>query len=216
MANIGFDHYNKWILHDETDTTITVQEVYNAAQDEMDFPHISMTTDIILDATGKDPLGAGEFTGITMVLRNGWTFKSRTAPISDTTIKLSGGNTIAESGNPRFTHTDMIHYEFAQSTSPALIVTAGVITPTQQQIRDSMALSTIESIIAGSIDNKLDDVLALSSNDQEWVSPGLLKIYDAGGKTGGVTLYEFETRTTAGVQTFGTPEDVKQFIRVKP
>ena len=131
MANIGFDHFNKYILHDETDTSITVQELYNSAIDEMDFPHIAMTTGLILTATGKDALGAGEFTGVTLVLRNGWTFKSRTVPAGDTTIKLSGGNVIAESGNPRFTHVDMVHYEFAQSTSPALIVTAGVITPTQ-------------------------------------------------------------------------------------
>ena len=57
-------------------------------------------------------------------------------------------------------------------------------------------------------------MLILSSNDQEWVSPGLLKIFDAGGKAGGTTVYEFETRTTAGVQTF-VIEDVKQFIKVK-
>jgi hypothetical protein len=215
MANIGFDHFNKYILHDETDTSITVQELYNAAVDEMDFPHIAMTTGLILTATGKDALGAGEFTGVTLVLRNGWTFKSRTSPVADTTIKLSGGNVIAEGTNPRFTHVDKVHYEFAQSTSPALIVTAGVITPTQQQIRDSLTLNRTLGVLAGSVDDKLDNMLILSSNDQEWVSPGLLKIYDASGKVGGTTVYEFETRDSGGVQTF-VIADVKQFIRVKP
>lgn len=214
MANIGFDHFNKYILHDEADTSITVQEVYNSAKDEEDFPFIGMTTGIIVDATGKDPLGGVEFTGITMVLRNGWTFKCRTVPASDITIKLSGGNTIAESPNARFTHVDNVHYEFGQSTAPALIVTSGVVTPTQQQIRDALTLDRTAGVIAGSVDDKLDNMLILSSNDQEWVSPGLLKIYNAAGKVGGITVYEFETRTTSGVQTF-VIEDVKQFIKVK-
>ena len=214
MANIGFDHFNKYILHDETDVSITVQEVYNASIDEMDFPHIAMTTDLIVSASGKDALGAGEFTGITLVLLNGWTFKSRTSPAGDTTIKLSGGNVIAEIGNDRFTHVNRIHYEFAQSTSPALIVTAGVITPTQQQIRDASALATADPIIAGSIDDKLNELNALVGNDQEWITPGLLKIYDSGGKVGGVTLAEIETRDSLGVQTF-VIADVKQYIRTK-
>lgn len=157
MANIGFDHYNRWILHDEADLSITVQEVYNSAKDEEDFPAY-MASPIIVTATGKDSLGAGEFTGITMVLRNGWTFKCRTVPVSDITIKLAGGNVVAESGNDRFTPTDKVHYEFGQSTSPALIVTAGVITPTQQQIRDASRLSSSDPIIAGSIDDKLDTI----------------------------------------------------------
>lgn len=215
MANLGFDHYNKYILHDETDTTITVQEVYDKSQDEMDFPHIAMTTDVITTATGKDDLGGGEFTGITLVLRNGWTFKCRTSPVSPVTIKVSGGNTIAESGNPRFTAMTNVHYEFGQSTAPAAITTGG-LTPTQQEVRDSMALTTVQSIAANSIDDKLNRSLALSGNDQEWVSPGVLKIYDSNGKSGGTTLYEFETRNEAGVQTYGDAKLVRQFIRTKP
>jgi hypothetical protein len=235
MANLGFDHFNKYILHDEADLSITVQEVYDAAKDEEDFPHIGMTTGIILDATGKDPLGGSEFTGITLVLRNGWTFFCRTVPASDITIKLAGGNLIAEGSNDRFSHVDNVHYEFGQSTSPALIVTAGVLTPTQQQIRDASTLATSEPIIAGSIDNKLDiidtnvdtsntsivtlqsditDLLTLEGNTQEWVSPGLLKIYADGQSIGGTTFAEIETRDINGVQTF-VIADVRQYIRTK-
>jgi len=32
MANIGFDHFNKFILHDETDIIIQVQEVYDKSK----------------------------------------------------------------------------------------------------------------------------------------------------------------------------------------
>ena len=214
MANIGFDHFNKFILHDESDLNITVQEVYNAGKDEEDFPHIGMTTGIILDATGKDPLGGSEFTGITLVLRNNWQFKCRTVPSLDITIKLSGGNLIAEGSNDRFTHVDNVHYEFGQSTSPALIVTAGVITPTQQEIRDAQALATVASINAGSIDDKLNELLIIEGNTQNWESPGLLKIYADGQVVGGTTFAEFETRTSAGVQTF-VLADVRQFVRTK-
>ena len=235
MANIGFDHFNKFILHDEADLNITVQEVYNAAKDEEDFPHIGITTGIILDATGKDPLGGSEFTGITLVLRNNWQFRCRTVPAGDITIKLAGGNLIAEGSNDRFSHVDNVHYEFGQSTSPALIVTTGVLTPSQQQIRDAQALSTAATIVSGSIDNKLDiidtnvdtsntgivslqsnitDLLTLEGNTQEWVTPGLLKIYANGQSIGGVTFAEFETRDSLGVQTF-VIADVRQFIRTK-
>ncbi len=125
MANIGFDHFNKFILHDEIDTAIDIIETYSEAKDEEDFLHISMTTDVIMTASGKDDLGGGKFTGVTVVLKNGWTFKSRTVPAVGTKIKISGGNTIAESGNELFTNVEKIHYEFDQSTSPALITAGG-------------------------------------------------------------------------------------------
>lgn len=124
MANISFDWYNKYILHDETDIAIDALEVYSKAKDEEDYLHIAMSEDIIMTASGKDSLGGGKFTGVTLVLRNGWTYKCRTTPISDITIKISGANTIAENGIV-FTHMDNIHYEIDQSTSPALIITTG-------------------------------------------------------------------------------------------
>lgn len=215
MANITFDHFNKFILHDETDTNIQVQEVYNKAKDEEDFPSIAMTTDVIVTATGKDALGGIEFTAITLTLRNNWQFKCRQIPISDITIKVAGGNTIAESGNDRFSHVDNVHYEFGQSTAPALVqIPSGSPEPTEQEIRNAMTIAASQGTLPDSIDAKLNDILTLSSNDQEWIAPGLLKIYDSGGKVGGTTLFEFETRDTAGSQTF-VIADVKQFIKTK-
>ncbi len=212
MANIGFDHFNKFILHDETDVLIQVQEVYDEAKDEEDFPSIAMTTDVIATATGKDALGGGEFTAISLFLENGWVFRSRTVPASPTLIKVAGGNTIARTGE-RFSQISNINYEFGQSTAPAAIVTGGV-TPTENEIRDAMTLTTVQAIADGSIDAKLDDILILTENDQEWVTPGLLKVYDSGGIGGGTTIFEFETRDSAGTQTF-VIADVKQFIKTK-
>tara|TARA_R110002126_G_scaffold239608_3_gene382946 strand:- start:240 stop:1682 length:1443 start_codon:yes stop_codon:yes gene_type:complete len=61
---------------------------------------------------------------------------------------------------------------------------------------------------------KLDNINGFNTNDQEWVTPGLLKIYTTAGLAGGVTLHEFETRDSSGVQTF-ILSDVKQYIKVK-
>lgn len=57
-------------------------------------------------------------------------------------------------------------------------------------------------------------VQELMFNEQEWVSPGVLKIYNKNGKTGGITLYEFETRDSNGTQTFDITK-VRQYIRIK-
>ncbi len=213
MANIGFDHYNKWILHDETDTSIGVQEIYDKVKDEEDFPHIAMTTPVIATATGKDDLGASEFTAITLTLRNNWQFKCRTSPVSDVVIKISGGNTIAESGNDRFFPVENVHYEFGQSTAPAAIVTGG-LTPTQAQIREAMTLATGLTPATNSIDDYLLDIKKIQNNTQEWVSPGLVKVYDDGETIGGTTYAEFETRDSLGVQTFDISK-VKQYVRTK-
>ena len=64
------------------------------------------------------------------------------------------------------------------------------------------------------IANKIAVQDALNFNDQEWVSPGVLKIYNKNGKTGGITLYEFETRDSNGTQTFDISK-VRQYIRIK-
>jgi len=58
------------------------------------------------------------------------------------------------------------------------------------------------------------EIQELMFNEQEWVSPGLLKIYDKNGKTGGTTLFEFETRDSSGTQTFDITK-VRQYIRTK-
>ncbi len=127
MATLTFDHFNKNILHLETDVTIDIQELYDKIKDEEDFPHISMTTPTIATATGKDDLGGGEFTAITLTLLNGWTLKSLTAPGSPTIIKVSGGNLIVPSGN-FFTSVVNIHYDRGFSTAPAAIGLAAVLT----------------------------------------------------------------------------------------
>ena len=164
-------------------------EVYSKSKDEEDFPHIGMTTGIIATASGKDPLGGVEFTGVTVILRNNWKFKCRTVPASDITIKISGSNTIAEGSNARFFPVDKVHYEFAQSTSPAAI-----------------GLSILQTDI--------DDYRKLSGNTQEWVSPGLLKVYNDGQTFGGTTYAEFKTLDSVGAQTFDITK-VRRYERTK-
>ena len=128
MANLTFDHAALCILHDETDVVIDIQELYDAIVDEMQFPHIAMSSPSIATATGKDSIGGSDFTAITLVLRNGWKLKSRTAPVSATIIKVSGGNLITDDASNFFKVQTNIHYDRSASTAPAAIGLSAVLT----------------------------------------------------------------------------------------
>lgn len=128
MATLTFNHEIKCIVHLETDTNIQVQDLYDAIKDEEDFLHVAIATPIIGTATGKDDLGGGEFTGITLVLQNGWRLKSLTSPGSPTIIKIAGGNMITSDGSAFFKTVVNIHYDRTASTSPAAISLSAVLT----------------------------------------------------------------------------------------
>ncbi|MEM2293307.1 MAG: hypothetical protein QXX41_08530 [Nitrososphaerota archaeon] len=98
MPTLHFDRINKVITVLAPDTEITIQELYNAIRDWEDDPE-NMSEAKVCDATGKDPLGAGLYTAITLILR-GWKlkFEDRTEP---TACIVRGGNLLAtdEYGN---------------------------------------------------------------------------------------------------------------------
>ena len=68
-----------------------------------------------------------------------------------------------------------------------------------------MVLAATDSVLTGSIDDYLLDIKRLNGNTQEWVTPGLVKVYDDGQTFGGTTYAEFITRDSAGIQTFVEP-----------
>ena len=104
------------------DTTLDLQYLVDQTRDTEDELHPGLAYSKIMDAFGKQSLGGGVFVGITVVLLDNWKirFEARTEP---TSVIVSGGNLIAESGNP-IAPSDNVTVSIAQSTSPSIATPA--------------------------------------------------------------------------------------------
>lgn len=105
------------------ETTITVQEIYDQARDYEDEPG-NMDLSPLVDASGKNPLGGGEFVGITLTLINDWRlqFEARGGP-DTVSCTVSGGNLIAENSyddNP-IAPSAFTQVQIRQSASPSIL-----------------------------------------------------------------------------------------------
>ncbi|MEM2500044.1 MAG: hypothetical protein QXU30_07860 [Sulfolobales archaeon] len=121
MANYSFDRVNKIITVLAPDTEITIQELYNVIRDWEDDPE-NMSEAKVADASGKEPLGGGLYTAITLTLL-GWRlrFEDRATP---TPCFVRGGNLLAvQDGNyvnPIYPSAN-VTVTIAQSTAASLL-----------------------------------------------------------------------------------------------
>lgn len=95
-----FDSANEHIVIPAPTTQITIQNLYNAIQDWQAFlPNISNNANhrgTIVIAAGKDYLGGGLYTGITLTL-HGWKLKFEARPGPSTVLcEVNGGNLLAQ------------------------------------------------------------------------------------------------------------------------
>jgi hypothetical protein len=120
MATFSFDPVNRVITVLAPDTEITVQELINAIRDWED-DHLEW--DRVADATGKDYLGAGLYTAITVRLLN-WRlkFQDRAEP---TACLVRGGNLLAVDGQGNYMYpiapAQNVTVAIAQSTAASLV-----------------------------------------------------------------------------------------------
>jgi len=102
-------------------TEITIQQLINGIRDWED-DHLEFGK--VADATGKDDLGAGRFTAITLKLVDGWRLKFEDRATL-TACMVSGGNLLAvdEAGAPIYPIAEAANVTatIAQSTAAALI-----------------------------------------------------------------------------------------------
>ncbi len=177
-----------------SETTITVRDLGRAIKDELQLaPFID--DDAIFTWTGAEEFLTDNFTGVVLILQNGWTIWTEDQG-SQHKFRMTEGLVLDSLG--------------ANPLGAPLLITWSL---SEQAVSNVSNLNTLE-VNQATLQTDMTLLLDLAGNDQEWISPGLLKIYDDNGKTGGVTIAEFETRTTAGVQTF-VLADVKQYIRTK-
>jgi hypothetical protein len=120
MASYSFDPVNRIITVLAPDTEITVQELINAIRDWED-DHLEW--DKVADASGKDYLGAGLYTAITVRLLN-WRlkFQDRDQP---TVCIVRGGNLLAVDAQGNYMYpiapAQNVTMALAQSTAASLL-----------------------------------------------------------------------------------------------
>ena len=118
-----FDKVTKTITVELPDTGVTVQQVVNAIR-EFEDDLVNMDVGQIMAGAGKDDLGGGVYTGITLKLVNDWRlmFADRAGP-TYVRCKVSGGNLIATNsyGDDPIKQSAYTQVLIAQSTSAALI-----------------------------------------------------------------------------------------------
>ena len=106
----------------EVDCQDLINEIRNAEQD-----NIGMAYPKIADATGKDDLGGGVLTGITIYLYPNWQLRFWEG---DYTARITGGNLVGGPGGDPIAYTPGVQVVLVQSAS-STIVNAGVWTCTK-------------------------------------------------------------------------------------
>jgi hypothetical protein len=111
---------------------------------------------------GGDPLGGGVSITPYFFLQNGWKVQPQAA---SHTLIIDGNLLTADGSNPIAFPAGA--YQISVVRQLALksetVSTGGTVSPTQQQIRDALALTTSEAPASGSIDDKLQKIKADTS-----------------------------------------------------
>ena len=161
MAVFAFDIPSRIVTVLAPDTSITVQEVYDACRGFED--SFSMMSQLpMVDAEGKTDMGSGKFAVIFLFLINGWRLAFEDRPGPTTVIcEIADGNTFGRIGDKTSTAqhpiapTDFVYAIVYQATTGAQ-VESGVsgLTPTESQ-----ALIDIDT----NVDDLTTDVASLDA-----------------------------------------------------
>lgn len=97
---LTFDFINSIIEVPQPDTTLDIQYLINQIRDQEDDAEPAMAYPQIASASGKDSLGGGVYTGITVRLLNSWQvrFQARSGP-AYTQCQITGGNLVGGLGS---------------------------------------------------------------------------------------------------------------------
>lgn len=124
-----FDH-NTHLIHVEAyQTDILVQDLHDSIRDEEYTLTPGMQDSKIADASGKDDLGGGVYTGITLKLISPWQVKYWEDPIyypAGYIAKISGGNLIGGYNDDPVAYTAGVQVLLIQSASSTIIDMSGI------------------------------------------------------------------------------------------
>lgn len=161
MEKFTVDTTNKLFVAKAGVTDFDVKiDLYSDAKEHWLGDATAMGFDFPIRVIGGDPVGGGKFAGDLYFLRDGWKIRPDEA---DHTLLITGNLFLddGEVGNLIVpTVGDFTVVTIAERSNLVLAVnTGGTVAPTQQQIRDSLALATGATPAAGSIDARLPATL---------------------------------------------------------
>jgi len=187
---LSFDRPNKLVIVPDTETEVTVQEVYDQCRDYEDLS-TSMSYDELVYAEGKTDLGGGKLIVITLFMINGWriAFEDRAGP-GLTVCQVLGGNTVGRVGDQNSTPQHPIaptantHVTIDQASTGLAVVSTEMQADIDQILLDARVAARGEKITKRSTDPA--------------TVPGTLEVYDPDDDSlvGTGDLWEDEDATT--------------------
>lgn len=119
-----FNYYEQIIDITAPQTTVDAQELTNQIR-QAEFDNIGMGYPKICDASGKESLGGGVVTGITIYLYPNWQIRFWSGTYQAT---ITGGNIIGGLNNNPYAYTAGVQIVVIQSASSTLVYGTGGLT----------------------------------------------------------------------------------------
>ncbi len=234
MAKFTVDTANKLFIAKVGVVTFDVRvDLYSDAKEhwiadnnanKFTFPFISSTTGRTTVQGGPeiDPI-AGTVIPTYVFLENGWRIRPQEL---DHTLAVTGGVILVQGGGDPFVDTladFTVRINYQQPVQAIGVSQGAVVAPTQQQIRDAMALATGASPAVGSVDGKLDVLdsslqpsalqaavwaaIRTDNDSPNTVGQALLEIFRIMGLDPSKPLVVTDNLRSAGVEIAQTYED---------
>lgn len=133
-----FDFYNQKIDITSPQTDVTVQDLLNSIRDA-EYSTLGMGYPKIADATGKDNLGGGVTTGITLTLVPNWQVRFWAGTY---VASITGGNLVGGLGGEPVAFTAGVQVKLLQSAASTLVVSGGSALTTDEHNKLMTGLDT--------------------------------------------------------------------------
>ena len=119
MATITFSIANKFIQLGPGDVSTDAQEIADAIRDWQDELE-NMYVPNFLETQGKTQLRVGVFTGITLIISDGWKIRGDDTFGTPTTIVVEG-DVVTDDGSSPFEPVTNVSYDRGLSTAPSIV-----------------------------------------------------------------------------------------------
>jgi hypothetical protein len=140
---LAFNFYEQIIDVLEPQTEVVIQDLLNQIRDQ-EYSVLGVAFDKIADATGKDDLGGGVVTGITLTLMPNWQLRFWEG---EYVASITGGNLVGgKDGNP-LAFTAGVQVRLVQSAASTLVTGGSALTSEEHEKLMSGLEVTIPSAV---------------------------------------------------------------------
>jgi len=162
---VTFCDDNKHVQLATCECCITVQCLVNAIRTYE--PGLNFMDDTkIIDATGKECIGGGQSTAITMTMQNGWEIRGFGCYACQTNVVIRGGNLAFIGGSPPVVPVANVTYVIGNSTSPGLSGTIEVdMTKVRRYLTNKKSIAGVTLTIRNDGDTADDQTYTLDDSD---------------------------------------------------